>query len=283
MSNPTARTVLRAGLKTHQAQQAVILLLAMGLDAQARNQPPLGWEVSVPEEQAERAEALLREKEPERPAPPPAPTLFPHGAWSGKAAYAAAGLGALCVAIHLYVHEGVGPSPRSRMIEAGAVVPYLVAQGEWWRLLSAVFLHFDIRHLVSNMSALAILGPPLAAELGVGRFLAAFVISGVAGNVLSQLLNASAAVKAGASGGVCGILGALAGTALPYAAGTYEQRRPAWQTLGALAALFGMMVGFEPGRDHYAHVGGVLAGVVLGRWLRPANSRILPVPDQDAG
>ncbi|HYC54138.1 MAG TPA: rhomboid family intramembrane serine protease [Candidatus Binatia bacterium] len=274
MSNLAPRAVLRSGLTTYQAQQAVIVLLAMGLDAQASNQPPHGWEVSVPEEHAAHGDALLREKEPERPAPPVARTL-PEGVWAGPSAYVVAALALLCIGVHVYVHGGAGPSPRSQMIDAGAVVPYLVSDGQWWRLLSAVFLHFDVRHLVSNMSALAILGPPLALELGLSRFVMTFVLTGIAGNVASQLLNASAAVKAGASGGICGILGALAGAALPYATGSYEQRRPAWQTLGALAALFGMMVGFSPGRDHYAHVGGLLAGVVLGRWLRPAHTRIL--------
>jgi membrane associated rhomboid family serine protease len=77
-------------------------------------------------------------------------------------------------------------------------------------------------------------------------------------------------VKAGASGGICGLLGALAGVALARmaAADDARGRRPAWQTLGALAALFGMIVGFEPGRDHYAHVGGLVSGLFLGRMIR---------------
>ena len=72
-----------------------------------------------------------------------------------------------------------------------------------------------------------------------------------------------------ASAGICGLLGALAGVAIATmaAASDSRERRPAWQTLGALAALFGMIVGVAPGSDHYAHVGGVLSGVVLGRFF----------------
>ena len=153
------------------------------------------------------------------------------------------------------------------MLDAGAAAPWLVSQGQWWRLLTAVFLHFDLKHLVGNMSALLFLGPPLAAQLGHARTVVLFVATGLAGNMLSQLLGDEIALKAGASGGICGLLGALAGVALVAmaAASDSRERRPAWQTLGALVALFGMIVGFEPGRDHYAHLGGLFSGIGIGR------------------
>jgi membrane associated rhomboid family serine protease len=130
-----------------------------------------------------------------------------------------------------------------------------------------VFLHFDLKHLVGNMGALLFLGPPLAAQIGHLRTIALFVLTGIAGNVVSHVFGSEAAVKAGASGGICGLLGALAGVAIARmaAASDARERRPAWQTLGALVALFGMIVGVAPGSDHYAHVGGVVAGVLLGR------------------
>jgi rhomboid protease GluP len=94
-----------------------------------------------------------------------------------------------------------------------------------------------------------------------------YLATGVFGNVASQVFGNEGAIKAGASGAICGLLGALAGVAIATmaAAENARERRPAWQTLGALVALFGMIVGFEPGRDHYAHVGGLVSGVVLGR------------------
>jgi rhomboid protease GluP len=144
--------------------------------------------------------------------------------------------------------------------------------GATLRLVTAIFLHFDIRHLVGNMSALLLLGPPLAATIGQLRFVLLFLVTGFTGNVVSQLFGDEAAVKAGASGGICGILGAMAGVALATMAAATDarERRPAWQTLGALAALFGMIVGFEPGRDHYAHLGGLLSGLAVGRIIGPA-------------
>lgn len=268
MSNPPV--AVRDGLSAHQAERVALLLVAMGIEAgfgRSRG-AGIGWEVSVPAEDLARAEHVLAEEEPApRASPPPVALLAPR-LWLSRASLAPVALVLACIAIHLWVHGGAGPSARSTLLNAGVAAGYLVSQGQWWRLLSAVFLHFDISHLVANMWALLVVGPALVAELGTARFLAVFLTTGVSGNLVSYLLNDTVALKAGASGAICGVLGALAGLSLTSLAGPYEVRRPAWQTLGALTALFGLTVGFQPGRDHYAHVGGLLAGLLLGRLMR---------------
>ena len=283
-----ARVVVQEHLSAEQARRAVLALMAVGLDAEAHRNgfavaptvQPAGvsatpsplWNVSVTEDQVAAALPVLADDYlagPGRvePSPPPPLVGTRDGIWTWENAAGSILLAAACVFVHAIVHGGAGPSPHSRMLEAGASAPWLVARGELWRLVTAVFLHFDVRHLVSNMAALFFLGPPLAASIGHGRMIALFIATGVAGNLASQWFGAEAAIKAGASGGVCGLLGALAGVALAAMATSTDSvgRRPAWQTLGALVALFGMIVGFEPGRDHYAHVGGLVAGVGLGR------------------
>ncbi|HEY2775423.1 MAG TPA: rhomboid family intramembrane serine protease [Candidatus Binatia bacterium] len=235
------------------------------------------WIISVDEDELGAALPLVEEAiapVQEAPAPPPL-FLGQHatdGIWTRRNAAAGFAIAAVCIIVHALVHEGEDTIPRSAMIAAGAVAPWLVTQGQWWRLVTAIFLHFDIRHLVGNMSALLLLGPPLAATIGQLRFVLLFLVTGFTGNVVSQLFGDEAAVKAGASGGICGILGAMAGVALATMAAATDarERRPAWQTLGALAALFGMIVGFEPGRDHYAHLGGLLSGLAVGRIIGPA-------------
>jgi len=300
-----ARVIVHESRTAEDARKAVLALLAMGLDAEshrvqdpqrpvldseipassARHVRPARtvWLVSVAEEETTAAERVLADlvlspdaSLPDAPLPPlVGASAEGPGIWTWKHALASLAILAVCVAAHLEVHGGAGPSPRSDMIAAGAVAPWLVHEGQWWRLLTAVFLHFDLKHLVGNMSALLFLGPPLAARIGQLRLLLLFVATGVAGNLLSHVLGNEAAVKAGASGGICGLLGALAGVTIAAMAAATDarERRPAWQTLGALVALFGMMVGFEPGRDHYAHVGGLLAGVALGRLLGPSSPR----------
>jgi membrane associated rhomboid family serine protease len=268
---------VRSDLTAEDARRAMLALLAMGLDADREREPGTAgmWQVSVAEDEVAAALPLVNEDltadlaEEAAPSAPVPPVLgdTEAGIWTWEHSTGSLVIALVCIGLHVTVHGGAGPSPRSTMLAA----PWLVHDGEWWRLLTAAFLHFDIKHLVGNMSALFFLGPPLGSTIGQIPMVALFVLTAVAGNLVSQVLGNDAALKAGASGGVCGLLGALAGVALVAMAAATDarERRPAWQTLGALVALFGMMVGFEPGSDHYAHLGGLASGVVLGRLLVP--------------
>jgi membrane associated rhomboid family serine protease len=82
-----------------------------------------------------------------------------------------------------------------------------LADGEWWRLLTTAFLHGSIIHLGFNMVVLWIVGAPVEEAIGRGRFLALYVVSGLAGSAGALLLDADA-VTVGASGAIYGILGA---------------------------------------------------------------------------
>lgn len=82
-----------------------------------------------------------------------------------------------------------------------------VAHGDWWRLLTAAFLHYGPIHLGMNMLALWWFGQPLEAALGRGRFIGLFLVSGLAGSA-GALLFKPLAPTVGASGAIFGILGA---------------------------------------------------------------------------
>ena len=82
-----------------------------------------------------------------------------------------------------------------------------VAHGDWWRLLTAAFLHYGPIHLGMNMLALWWFGQPLEAALGRGRFIGLFIVSGLAGSAGALLLK-PLAPTVGASGAIFGILGA---------------------------------------------------------------------------
>jgi len=82
-----------------------------------------------------------------------------------------------------------------------------LAHGEWWRLITAAFLHGGLIHLVMNMLILWLVGGPIEASLGRGRFLALYVVSGIAGSAGALLLDPNA-VTVGASGAICGLFGA---------------------------------------------------------------------------
>jgi membrane associated rhomboid family serine protease len=83
-----------------------------------------------------------------------------------------------------------------------------VAQGDLYRLISSAFLHYGIMHLLFNMWALYVVGPPLEMWLGRLRFTALYVLSALGGSVLVYLLSALTASTAGASGAVFGLFGA---------------------------------------------------------------------------
>jgi membrane associated rhomboid family serine protease len=80
-------------------------------------------------------------------------------------------------------------------------------QGEWWRLITAAFLHGNLIHIALNMIVLWFVGAPVEMAIGRGRFLALYLISGLAGSA-GALIFSPGAVTVGASGAIFGILGA---------------------------------------------------------------------------
>src|ERR1700693_2573264 len=80
-------------------------------------------------------------------------------------------------------------------------------QGEWWRLITAAFLHGSILHIGMNMVVLWIVGAPVEQAIGRGRFLVLYLVSGLAGSA-GALIFSPNAITVGASGAIFGILGA---------------------------------------------------------------------------
>lgn len=92
---------------------------------------------------------------------------------------------------------------------AGAVVPHGIAQGEWYRLFTAMFLHYGVLHLLLNMYALWILGRDIERVLGPLRFVGLYLLAGLGGNVAAYLFSAPNSMTAGASTAVFGLMTAL--------------------------------------------------------------------------
>jgi membrane associated rhomboid family serine protease len=89
-----------------------------------------------------------------------------------------------------------------------AVVPAGIADGEYYRLLTSMFLHYGLLHLALNMWALWVLGRELESSLGPGRFLTLYLLSGLGGSVAAYVF-APEAMSAGASGAIYGLFAAL--------------------------------------------------------------------------
>jgi len=132
-----------------------------------------------------------------------------------------------------------------------------VAEGQWYRLLTAMFLHGSYIHILFNMLSLWWIGGPLEAALGRARYLALYFVSGLAGSALTYLLVDANEPSLGASGAIFGLFGA---TAVLLRRLNYDMR-----PVIALLAI-NLIFTFNPAFNiaWQAHIGGLVAGVVVG-------------------
>ncbi|GAA0724563.1 rhomboid family intramembrane serine protease [Dactylosporangium roseum] len=125
---------------------------------------------------------------------------------AGTGAVAGGGWGGLLSGI-TPLHQHFGELGYASYAPGGA--PHGIAAGEYYRLLTAMFLHFGVLHLALNMWGVWVVGRPLEAALGRGRFLALYLIAGLGGGVAAYLFSAPNTITAGASGALFGLFGAL--------------------------------------------------------------------------
>jgi membrane associated rhomboid family serine protease len=168
----------------------------------------------------------------------------------------------ICLAAFL-AQKAAGAAFEERFFLLGqAYVPGLgsvqgVAEGQWYRLLTAMFLHGSYVHLLFNMLSLWWIGAPLEAALGRARYLTLFFVSGLAGSALTYLVAEPNQPSLGASGAIFGLFGA---TAVLMRRLNYDMR----PVLALLA--INLVITFYSGFNiaWQAHIGGLVAGVVVG-------------------
>jgi len=144
---------------------------------------------------------------------------------------------------------------RSPIFTDFATTPILIADGQWWRMLTGAFLHYGLPHLAVNMFSLYILGRDLESYLGSVRYAAVYLLSAIGGSVAVLFFAAPFAYVAGASGAIFGLLGAT-GVAL-------YQRKANLASLFTILAI-NVFISFLPGISLAAHLGGFLAGAAAG-------------------
>ncbi|MDQ2835597.1 MAG: rhomboid family intramembrane serine protease [Acidobacteriota bacterium] len=179
------------------------------------------------------------------------------------------------------VLHGVSPSDPTvpQLIHFGATNAALVLAGQWWRLLTATFVHVGLLHIATNMWCLwnlGLLGEPLLGPVGL---CAVYLITGIAGNLLSLghnvVLRDGVSVGAGASGAVFGIAGILivllSNHRLPIPAFELKRLRRSVIQFAVLNLVLGVGANFTSivRIDNLAHIGGFLGGLALGVPLVP--------------
>ncbi|HEX3572775.1 MAG TPA: rhomboid family intramembrane serine protease [Acidobacteriaceae bacterium] len=231
---------------------------------------------------------------------PPAPGYVPpqprrrvvreHSVWDPRSAPGTYFLLAVNIAVFLWmVAHGVNAKLPSEdaLIHYGANSTLLVLHGQWYRLLTATFVHVGLLHLAANMWCLwnlGILGEPLLGPLGM---VAVYTLTGIAGNLLSMATNVIAfnwwrnpwylyTPGAGASGAVFGIAGILivllSNRRLPFPWAELRRLRSSvvkFALINLAIGLSTMFVNVGIRIDNSAHIGGCLSGLALGVPLVP--------------
>lgn len=153
-----------------------------------------------------------------------------------------------------------------RVISLGAKINERIAAGEYWRLITPIFIHAGLLHFGVNMYSLYAIGPPVERFLGAARMAALYLMSGFCGVLFSVAFTPQ--VSIGASGAIFGLLGALAvvlytNRATFGRAGAFQLRQI------AIVALLNLFLGLSPGIDNWGHLGGLLAGALLTAFIGP--------------
>jgi membrane associated rhomboid family serine protease len=157
---------------------------------------------------------------------------------------------------------------------AGVAQAGLIADGEWWRTLTALGLHADLGHLVSNLAFGSLLALLLAQLLGAGLAWLAILLGGALGNALNALLHSSVHTAVGASTAIFAALGILAALTWRRRAPLWRHGLRRWLPLAAGVTLLAYL-GFGGERtDIGGHIAGFAAGTSLGVGLAYAGQRV---------
>ena len=168
---------------------------------------------------------------------------------------------------------------REAIVAMGALARERVAAGDYWRLLTAPWLHGSVDHLLGNGIALYILGMVCESAFGRAQLLVLYVLSGLAGSLLSVVMSPGPSV--GASGAIFGLQGAAIVLFRMHRDRLLVRDRRVGLVL-IIWALYTIVGGFmEPLIDNGAHIGGALGGALIARYLHPVVLSPLP-PERSA-
>lgn len=150
------------------------------------------------------------------------------------------------------------------MVTHGAnYAPYVAEAGEYYRLITCMFMHFGVQHLFNNMLVLVFLGDELERLGGKLCYLVIYMIGGIAGNVVSVIYDMQTgtySVSAGASGAIFSVIGALLAIVLLNRGKIPSFTKRRMFLMASLSVLQGLT---SSGVDNCAHIGGMAAGFLL--------------------
>jgi len=164
------------------------------------------------------------------------------------------------------------------LVNMGALYgPYVVQEGEWWRLFTAMFLHGGMTHLLMNMFSLYIIGRGAEMYFEKNAYISIYLFSGLIGGLVSLFVHPGS-VGVGASGAIFGVFGALAGFFLAHRDKIASHSKAFMKDFAIIIGI-NLVIGLSiPSVDVSAHIGGLVVGLIGGfvlsknpKWLLSYN------------
>ena len=166
--------------------------------------------------------------------------------------------------IFLIVEFTGGSENGQHMLECGAVyAPLIIEQGQWYRMITSMFLHFGAPHLINNMLVLFVLGQRLEPVTGKIKFFLIYIFGGLGGNMLSLFFDmyaGNASLSAGASGAVFAVMGGMIYVIIRHRGRVADLTVRQMLIMAAFSLYFGFA---SEGVDNVAHIGGLLSGFLI--------------------
>jgi rhomboid protease GluP len=143
---------------------------------------------------------------------------------------------------------------------SGMGINYLIADGDWWRFVTPMFLHGGFMHILFNMFCLFVFGPELEKLTGKMRFTTLYLLSGIFANVATYFFQDLSYAHLGASGAIFGIFGAF-GALVYYTKRSMPQLR---QIILPIIVISVIMTFVGPNINATAHIAGLVVGFLIG-------------------
>jgi rhomboid protease GluP len=238
-------------------EERALVLHAMGIESQTASSGR-GWALFVPTENEMDARAQLKRYERENPprARPVPPEPLHRGAWVGSLGYA-------CVVLAVGFLAGNGAF-NADWLDTGALRSIPVRAGETWRAVTALTLHLDVGHMLSNLGFGTVFGLLAGQLLGPGIAWASILLAAASANLLNAWVQPEVHSSVGASTAVFATLGLLTAYAWRRRSGEAGGRAYRWAPLIAGVFLLAFTgVGGE-NTDVLAHLTGFVMGALVG-------------------
>jgi rhomboid protease GluP len=147
-------------------------------------------------------------------------------------------------------------------IKWGSNFTPLTLSGDWWRLITSIFIHFGIIHLAMNAYALYMAGVFLEPMLGKTKYIVAYLSTGIFAGIISLWWHKDGVNSAGASGAIFGLYGVF--LALLFTNLIPKQMRSSLLQSIGIFVVFNLVYGMKSGIDNAAHIGGLISGMLIG-------------------